>query len=101
MGIIAMLITKIPVRVAIGTSHMVIALTAILASVIHVIHASAFDAAIPWNILFITVPAVIAGGQLSPYIAAKLPAKQLERVISGLFLVIAVALLMLVLTKLR
>lgn len=96
MGIIAMLITKIPVRVAIGTSHMVIAVTAILASIIHIISSSAFEVLIPWNILFMTVPTVIIGGQLSPFVAAKLPTKQLENFISVLFFVIAVALLFLV-----
>ena len=36
LGIISMLGSKIPVRVAIGTNHIVVASTAILASVVHV-----------------------------------------------------------------
>ena len=99
MGIISMLISKIPIRIAIGTSHMVVASTAILASVIHVISFSAFQAPIPWNIPFMTVPAVILGGQLSPYVSARLPARQLERFISILFFVIAISLVVLVLKK--
>ena len=96
MGIISMLISKIPIRIAIGTSHLIVASTAILASIIHVIHSAAFQAPIPWNIPFMTVPAVILGGQLSPYVAARLPTKQLERFISILFFVIAISLIILV-----
>lgn len=96
MGIIGMLITKIPVRVAIGTSHLIIAVTAILAASIHIFQAASHATVIPWNIPFVAVPAVIIGGQLSPYVAAKLPTKQLERFISALFFVIATALFVLV-----
>lgn len=95
MGIISMILSNIPTRIAIGTSHIVVASTAIIASTIHVALASAGDNLIPWNLLFITVPAVILGGQLAPYVAAKLPTKLLERFISLLFFIIALALVIL------
>lgn len=93
MGIVAMILSGLPTRVAIGTSHLVVASTAIFASLIHVIYAGAGTASIPWNIPFVTVPAVILGGQTSPYLAAKLPTVLLERFISILFIVIAASLL--------
>ncbi len=96
MGIISMMITKIPIRIAIGTSHFIVASTAITASLIHIFATSALGAAIPWNIIFMTVPSVILGGQLAPVIAAKLPAKYLEQFISILFIIIAIALVILV-----
>ena len=39
-----------------------------------------------------TVPAVIIGGQIAPYVAAKLKTSLLEHFVSGLFIVIALAL---------
>ncbi len=93
MGIVAMILSGLPTRVAIGTRHLVVASTAIFASVIHVVYAGAGSAPIPWNIPFVTVPAVILGGQAAPYMAAKLPTVLLERFISVLFIAIAISLL--------
>jgi len=97
LGIISMILSNIPTRISIGTSHVVVASTAIIASSIHIALASAGDNPIPWNLLFITVPAVILGGQIAPYIAAKLPTKLLERFISLLFFIIALMLIVLAL----
>ncbi len=95
MGIISMILTKIPTRIAVGTSHIVVASTAIIASFIHVSLVNSTLDSVPWNIPFITVPAVIIGGQLAPYITSKLPTKWLERFISALFLLIAISLVIL------
>ena len=93
LGIISMILTKIPTRIAIGTSHFIVATTAIVASIIHFILASSLSGgSFPWNIPFMTVPAVILGGQLAPYVAAKLSSKYLERFVSILFIIIAFAL---------
>jgi len=97
MGIISMILSNIPTRIAIGTSHLVVASTAIVASIIHISLAPTLGDTIPWNLPFMTVPAVIIGGQLAPYMAAKLPTKLLEKFISLLFLVIAIALIILAL----
>lgn len=98
MGIIASMLSHIPTRIAIGTSHLIVATTAIAASLVHFLIASgtsATAAAFPWNIPAMTIPAVIAGGQLAPYVAAKLPTRYLERFVSALFLIIAGALIVL------
>lgn len=96
LGIISMILTHIPTRVAIGTSHFIVAGTAIVASGVHFLLASSFSAGIfPWNIPAMTVPAVILGGQLAPYVAAKLSSKYLERFVSILFIVIALSLVVL------
>lgn len=99
MGLIGMFITKIPVRVAIGTSHLTVAATAIVAASIHIVQSAAFSAAIPWNIPFMAVPAVIIGGQLAPYLDTKLSTKNLERFISVLFFVIGISLLFVAMKK--
>jgi uncharacterized membrane protein YfcA len=95
MGIISMILSNIPTRIAVGTSHLVVASTAIIASIIHISFTSTPGGLIPWNIPFITVPAVIIGGQLAPYVTAKLPTKTLEKFISALFIIIAISLIIL------
>ncbi len=96
LGIISMLFSHIPIRIAIGTSHVVVSATAIIASVIHVIMAAhgAGEGGedFPWNIVVMTIPAGVIAGQISPYVASKLPTKALERVMAGLFFGIAAAL---------
>ncbi|MFB6224852.1 MAG: sulfite exporter TauE/SafE family protein [Candidatus Paceibacteria bacterium] len=102
LGIISMMLSRIPLRVAIGTSHLIVAVTAVLASAIHlglflIGHGVESEASgsFPWNLVFMTVPAVILGGQVSPYVASKLPTKALEYVIAIIFLMIAAALVVL------
>lgn len=93
LGIVTMLITEIPIRVAIGTSHMVVALTAIVASSVHLAGSNVEGTVTPWNIIVMTVPAVIIGGQVAPYIAAQLKVSILEYFVAALFVVMSVALI--------
>lgn len=96
MGIISMMLTHVPTRIAIGTSHFIVAGTAIVASLLHFLFSFVpSTTGFPWNIPFMTVPAVILGGQMAPYVAAKLSSKYLERFVSILFIVIALALIIL------
>jgi len=99
LGIISMISTRIPIRISIGTSHIIVASTAIMATITHILLTSAASASIPWNIPFMTVPAVVIGGQIAPYVAAKLPTKILSMFISTLFIIIAVLLILLVITQ--
>lgn len=93
LGIVSMIITKIPIRVAIGTSHIIVATTAILASLTHLSQSFVHNIGTPWNILFMSVPAVIIGGQIAPYIAAKLKTSVLEYFVSILFGILALSLI--------
>jgi uncharacterized membrane protein YfcA len=98
LGIISMLGTKVPVRVAIGTNHIVVALTAILASLVHVFGGglvgghSLSIASTPWNMVVFTVPATVTGGQIAPYVSNALSTRTIKRFVAGLFGVIATAL---------
>lgn len=99
IGIITMLLSHIPVRIAIGTSHIIVASTAIVAALAHFALVSGNAAeAFPWAIPLMTVPAAVLGGQLAPHLAAKLPTAYLERFVSVLFVAIAGALIMLAIT---
>ncbi len=99
LGIVSMILSKIPMRVAIGTNHIIVASTAIMASLIHFgISLSSIQeatGAFPWNIPIMTVPMVVIAGQLAPYTAAKIQSKYLERAIILIFAVISVSLVLL------
>ncbi len=98
LGIISMLNTKVPVRVAIGTNHIVVALTAILASLVHVFGGGLVGghslslASTPWNMVVFTVPATVIGGQIAPYVSNALDTSTIKNFVGGLFTVISVAL---------
>jgi uncharacterized membrane protein YfcA len=98
LGIISMLGSSIPVRIAIGTNHIVVALTAILASLVHMFgggligHHTMNLATTPWNMVLFTVPATVTGGQIAPYVSTALDTGTIKRFVGGLFAVIAVAL---------
>jgi uncharacterized membrane protein YfcA len=99
LGIISMLRSSIPVRVAIGTNHIVVASTAVLASLVHVFGGSLVPgahgidiASTPWNMVVWTVPATVTGGQVAPYVAAALDTETIKLGVGALFAVIATAL---------
>jgi uncharacterized membrane protein YfcA len=98
LGIISMLRTNVPVRVAIGTNHIVVALTAILASLVHVFGGGLVGghslslATTPWNMVVFTVPATVIGGQIAPYVSNALETDTIKNFVGVLFAVISVAL---------
>ncbi|WP_396611122.1 sulfite exporter TauE/SafE family protein [Haloferax sp. S1W] len=98
LGIISMLSTKVPVRVAIGTNHIVVALTAILASLVHVFGGGLVGghslslASTPWNMVVFTVPATVLGGQIAPYVSNALETDTIKNFVGVLFAVISLAL---------
>ncbi|WP_227134065.1 sulfite exporter TauE/SafE family protein [Halorubellus salinus] len=107
LGIVSMLGTKVPVRVAIGTNHIVVATTAILASLVHVfgggilvdlfpslkgtVHSLSL-ASTPWNMVVFTVPATVTGGQIAPYVSNALETSTIKKGVAGLFALISLAL---------
>ncbi|WP_410766099.1 sulfite exporter TauE/SafE family protein [Haloferax sp. DFSO60] len=103
LGIISMLSTKVPVRVAIGTNHIVVALTAILASLVHVFGGGLVGghslslASTPWNMVVFTVPATVLGGQIAPYVSNALDTDTIKNFVGALFGVISLALFLMAL----
>ncbi len=99
LGIISQLRTEVPTRVAIGTNHIVVASTAIIASIVHVFGGSFIPgghamsiASTPWNMVVFTVPATVTGGQIAPYVSNALDTGTIQTGIAGLFTVISIAL---------
>jgi uncharacterized membrane protein YfcA len=104
LGIISQLRTGVPARVAIGTNHIIVATTAILASLVHVFGGTIFGAlgvvgihslslaSTPWNMVVFTVPATVTGGQIAPYVSNALDTTTIQKGVAGLFAIISTAL---------
>jgi uncharacterized membrane protein YfcA len=99
LGIISKLRTNIPVRIAIGTNHIVVATTAIIASLVHVFGGAFVPgahslslASTPWNMVVFTVPAAATGGQIAPYVSNAVDTEYIKNGVGVIFAVISVAL---------
>ncbi|NHX35218.1 MULTISPECIES: sulfite exporter TauE/SafE family protein [Halolamina] len=99
LGIISQLRTDVPVRVAIGTNHIVVAVTAVLASIVHVFGGQFVPgghtlslASTPWNMVVFTVPATVTGGQIAPYVSNAIDTGLIQKGVGILFAIISVAL---------
>jgi uncharacterized protein len=83
---------KVPSRVAVATSVFVIAVTVLVASGGHV---ARFAQSGPetlekvLSLVIFTVPGVLIGGQVGPRVAAKIPERTMQLVLSVLFILIA------------
>lgn len=80
----------IPVRLAAGNAHLIIAGASISAAVTHLIVVASEESAIPWNILAATVPAVLIGGQVAGALASRIPQHRLRVVLAGFLALIGV-----------
>jgi len=83
---------RIPPRVAVAVSVTTVAITALAAAVIHAIEFAtdpAADFALIGSLLMFTVPGVVIGGQLGPFVLGRLNEKTLIRSLGWLFLAVA------------
>ena len=84
---------RVPSRVTVATSVAVVAVTALAASITHLIEfasAGGDDLSTVTSIVVFTVPGVIIGGQIGPQIARRVPDQRLVRSLGWLFLLIGV-----------
>jgi uncharacterized protein len=72
----------IPVRLAAGNAHLIIAAASVSAAVTHLTVDATTGSRIPWNILAATVPAVLIGGQIASLVAGRMPQNVLRYVLS-------------------
>jgi uncharacterized protein len=72
----------IPVRLAAGNAHLIIAAASISAGATYLRIDAATGAKMPWNILAATVPAVLIGGQIASILAGRMPQTTLKLVLS-------------------
>ena len=90
---------RIPVAVAAATSVFTVIVTIASASFTQVASLIAAGGvnAIPWNLVCYTIPAVIIGGQIGPWLQGKIAQRTLEKAIALLFGVIGLAMMWIVL----
>jgi uncharacterized membrane protein YfcA len=84
---------RIPVAVAAATSVFVVIATIASASTTQIVALMATGGtdAVPWHLVVYTVPGVLIGGQLGPWLQGRIPSRSVERGIAVLFAVIGVA----------
>lgn len=83
---------RVPSRVAVATSVLVVAVTALVASAGHFIHfvqEGAETLNTVFSLVIFTVPGVIIGGQLGSLLSAKISQRLLERSLAVLFILVA------------
>jgi uncharacterized membrane protein YfcA len=84
---------RVPSKVSVATSVLVVAVTALIASAGHVfqfVRAGGNALSIVLSIVIFTVPGVIIGGQLGSRIASRIPQRVLELGLAVLFILVAV-----------
>jgi hypothetical protein len=82
MSTVEQVLRGIPVRLAAGNAHMIIAAASVSAALTHLGVDATTGATIPWNILAATVPAVLIGGQVASLVAGRMPQATLRLVLS-------------------
>lgn len=89
----------VPVPVAAATSVFIVIVTIASASFTQVtaLMAAGGSNAIPWNLVCYTIPAVIIGGQIGPWLQGRIAQRTMEKSIAILFGIIGVAMCWIVL----
>lgn len=84
---------RVPIQVAAATSLFIVVCVVASASFtqISALVAAGGFAAVPWNVVVYTVPAVIVGGQIGPRLQGKVPQPVVEFGLGALFSVIGLA----------
>lgn len=78
----------LPVRVAIGTGVLIVFATVLPATLVHAYVFSTGELNVHWNILFMTIPAVACGGQVSPFINNRVDGEKMKVFLSFVFIVV-------------
>ena len=86
----------LPIAVAAATSVLVVIVTIVFASTtlaVQLVREGGWTA-IPWNLLCYDIPGVLIGGQLGPMLQGRVSHHVMRRAIGALFLVLAIAMLL-------
>ncbi len=86
---------RVPIAVAAATSVLVVIVTVFAASTtlaVQMIRESGWQA-VPWHLICYDVPGVLIGGQIGPRLQGLVPQRAMQQAISGLFMVLAIAMM--------
>jgi len=84
---------SLPVRVAVGTGILIVFATVLPATLVHAYVFSTGELNIHWNILFMAIPAVALGGQVSPFINNRVDGEKMKAFLSFVFIIVGSLLL--------
>ena len=84
---------RLPVRMAVGTGILIVFATVLPATLVHAYVFSSGEVNVHWNILFMTIPAVACGGQISPFINNRVDGEKMKVFLSFVFLFVGTLLL--------
>jgi uncharacterized protein len=90
MSTVEQVLRGVPMRLAAGNAHLIIAGASISAAFTHLAVDATTGSRIPWNILAATVPAVLIGGQIASVVAGRLSQTTLRLVLSSFLALIGV-----------
>ena len=82
MSTVEQVLRGVPVRLAAGNAHLIIAAASISAALTHLTVDATTGASFPWNILAATAPAVLIGGQIASIVAGRMPQNTLRLALS-------------------
>lgn len=91
LGVAFLVIQRIPLRIAAGTSHFVILLVTGVAVAIHLVEMQTAGITPPWNIVAVNAAAVLFGGQLAAWLAGRIREDRLRTILVGLLVALAMA----------
>ncbi len=86
---------KIPLPVAAASSVVVVMGTMLVAALAHtltLIRTAGLDA-VPWHLICYTIPGVIIGGQIGPFLQGRLPSKPLTKGFTWIFLILGICMI--------
>ncbi len=84
---------RLPVRVAVGTGILIVFATVLPATLVHAYIFSTREASVHWNVLFMTIPAVALGGQVSPFINNRVDGEKMKLFLAFVFIFVGSLLL--------
>jgi uncharacterized protein len=90
MSTVEQVLRGVPVRLAAGNAHLIIAAASVSAAITHLTVDATTGTRFPWNILAATAPAVLIGGQIASLVAGRLPQTALRLILSSFLALIGV-----------
>jgi len=83
----------LPVRVAVGTGILIVFATVLPATLVHAYVFSTGTTSVHWNVLYMTIPAVAFGGQVSPFINNRVDGEKMKLFLAFVFVFVGSLLL--------
>lgn len=83
---------NLPMKVAAATSVFVVTLTVMVSALFDILYVVGINhvdivQAIPWNLIVMTIPGVIIGGQIGPKISSGLSSEKSEKILIAIFVI--------------